>query len=212
MRDQEGILVSSSARRTVSNKTTSGSDWKGKLSRLFEQTSTRASEVAKEQTSRTLERLEDQGKQTWHVLSTHSHKAVKTLAGEAQTVYEKGATSAKDAVRKSSQRATERLQSTVSDASRIVSQTSQAAADAATERIRTSSLGVMTQAREMGMKAVRWLALWSLAAIFVYGVATSIPTALIKHFFSGKEDDTKKSEHSLEQQPPGNEVSKRWFS
>jgi hypothetical protein len=111
-------------------------------------------------------------------------------------------------MRKSSQQATEKLQSTVSDTGRVLSQTTKGVVNATLERIRTSSVGVVTQARAMGTKAIRWAALWSLAAIFVYGVATSIPTALIRHAFSGKET-SKKTEPSSDEQPI---VTKRWWA
>jgi len=169
-------------RRNISN---AGHDWKEKMSDLFERTSSQASELAKKHTGQTLENLDVQRKKAFDVISSKAHKTSETLTNEAQKAYERGSTSAKEMIRKTSQEATSKIHSTVSDASQVMNETTKVAS----ERIRTSTFDVVSQARIVGTKTIRWAALWSLAAIFVYGVATSIPSAVIRHLSSPKKDD-----------------------
>lgn len=184
----------------------SGKDWKGQFNTMFAQTSKKASEVAKRQTDQALGVLQSQAKQSSERLAVEAKKVSDKVVSEAKRAFDKGATTAKVTLKSSSQKVAETIQSTVSHTGKAINETSRQAVDAASERMRTSSLGVLTNAQAFAVKGIRWAALWSLAAIFVYGVATSIPGAFIRHVFSGKED------RGTDQKDKAHEINKPWWA
>jgi ElaB/YqjD/DUF883 family membrane-anchored ribosome-binding protein len=126
---------------------------------------------------------------------TASDASYRAVSNTTETIKASSKNAAKDA--------SERIQSatkTASDASyRAVSNTtetikasSKAAAKDASERIRKTTFGVLGNAQESGKKVLRWIWWWSLAAIGVYGIASTVPRELVRYALEG--DGKKKEE------------------
>ncbi len=192
----------------VSRNMTNG--LKGKLTSLFEQGTKSASDVLKKKTDDTLDQIQIQARKTSEQLSTQAQKVYEKSSSHAAQVYQhsssiaagaiqQGKSSAQDALRSSSKIMSEQLQSAASQTSEAITQKSKAAAEVTSQRIRNSSLGMLANAQEFGQKALRWFFWWSLAAIAVYGLATSIPAALIRYSFSsgGSKDGNQTTQQQL---------------
>jgi hypothetical protein len=192
---------------------------KGRFNDLVSRGTKKATESFKKTTDTARDALEVQAKKVSEQLSTGTQKAYEKGSSKASEVFQrssvaasevltKGKSSTEDALRSSARKVSEQLQSTtdavVKTSKQAASQTGQSIsnkssklANATSERIRNSSIGVLANAQELTKKAARWFFVWSLAAIAVYGLATSIPSALIRYSFNGGS----KQEQTVEQPP-----------
>ena len=201
-------------------------DVKSKVTHWFQQGSKKASDVLKRKADDALDTMQSQAQKASQQVSVQAQKvfeqgssqaakALERSSSVASEVLQKGTSSAKDLLQSSSKVVSEQVQSAASQTGQAITQTSKVAAEATTQRLRNTTLGMMTQAQEFGQKALRWFFWWSLAAIAVYGFATSIPTALIRYSMSGRKpiDDGKPSSNQLSDTAAGpSDTTKGWIS
>lgn len=200
---------------------------KERLSHWLQQGSKKASDVIKTKADDALDKLQSQARKASHQASVQAQNVYQQGSSQAVEAYQrsssvasealqKGKASAKDLLQSSSKVVSEQLQTAASQTTQAITQTSKVAAEATTQRLRNTSLGMMTRAQEIGQKALRWFFWWSLAAIAVYGFATSIPTALVKYSMSGKKsastDESTASNHPLSDTAAGpNDTERGWI-
>mmetsp|Transcript_17533 Transcript_17533/g.36211 ORF Transcript_17533/g.36211 Transcript_17533/m.36211 type:complete len:324 (-) Transcript_17533:301-1272(-) len=77
---------------------------------------------------------------------------------------------------------------TISKSTRAIGSGVEQRAKAATEGIAESSKGLKGAFASTGTRVVRWFWWWSLAAIFVYGVASTLPMAIIRYTIDQKKE------------------------
>lgn len=183
---------------------------KGKVTNFFERGTKTASDALKKQTDDALDKIQLQAKKASQQLkveaqkvyeksSSHATDAMQRSTFLAAEAIQKGKSSAEDILRSSSKKVSQQIQSAASQTGEAISHKSKAAVEATSERIRNSSVGVLANAQQFGQKALRWFFWWSLAAIAVYGLATSIPSALLRYSLSSgdSKDDQKSSTQPL---------------
>jgi hypothetical protein len=84
---------------------------------------------------------------------------------------------------------------TLSQASTVAQQSLQQQASNTSQRFRYTTDRLVDTVFGSGTKLLRWLCIWSLAAIFVYGVATTLPIQLIKYSMETKATTTIKDDN-----------------
>jgi hypothetical protein len=172
--------------------------FKEQAAKALKQGSIATSDVIKNATNKVVNEVSKQ--------VTKGSKVATSVASEA---LKKSQSAALDAVRSTSSKVSSQVQSAtkvtsgvardqVQSASKAVCDGSKKAVSKTTEtseRIRKSTFGVFGNVQETGRKAIRWLWWWSLAAIGVYGVATTIPREFVRYALTG--DDSKKENNNL---------------
>lgn len=172
--------------------------FKEQAAKAFKQGSSATSDVIKNATNKVANEVSKQ--------VTRGSKVATSVASEA---LKKTQSAALDAVRSTSSKVSNQVQSAtkvtsgvardqVQSASKAVCDGSKRAVSKTTEtseRVRKSTFGVFGNVQETGRKAIRWLGWWSLAAIGVYGLATTIPRELVRYALTG--DDSKKEKNNL---------------
>lgn len=185
---------------------------KEKASQAIQQGSHAASNAFQKQKSKAITVAREATDSLTHKVQKGSHsvsEATTQVFREKSQQVSNQVKSASDVVRDVSQRAVSKTTDTIKESSK-------AAAKNASESIRNTSIGAFGNAQETGRKAIRWLWWWSLAAVGVYGIATTVPRELIRY---GLEGATKKKDEgnnvnvneetrkeSVEEKP----ASKRW--
>eukprot|EP00980_Cylindrotheca_fusiformis_P006348 scaffold1356_cov123-Cylindrotheca_fusiformis.AAC.29 len=170
----------------------------------FQSLAERLGGVAKEKASQALEKSSsvvsnaasnayEQGKSS---ARQAAQKASREVSGRVERAYEQGKTAAYDQVTSATKRASHVVRDT---SSTIAKNTTAAAKEAAKE------------AREASTKGIRLLWWWSLAAVGIYGVATTVPRELVRHALTGSSSNSsaKKDEPVDEGEKP---ASSYWSS
>ena len=110
-----------------------------------------------------------------------THKVSSRAAAAGEQVYQR-AKSTKEGV-----------SSHVCDAAASASQAAPRVAAAATrvasDNVKGAAWTLINEARETRDKALRWIWWWSLAAVGIYGFATSLPREMIRYYAASQDDD-----------------------
>ena len=135
-----------------------------------------------------------------------THKVSSRAAAAGEQVYQR-AKSTKEVMR-----------SHVCDAAASASQAAPRVAAAATrvasDNVKGAAGTLINEARETKDKALRWIWWWSLAAVGIYGFATSLPREMIRYYASKQDDDSIASGDSItkddmdRQQEKGQQLSR----
>lgn len=145
--------------------------------------------------------------------------ASKEVSGSFDRAYKQG----KDATLSQVAAASTRASSVVRDASSNLASSARAASKEASHVVRDASSNIASNAKEAAKEAaveakkeatkgIRWLMWWSLAAIGVYGVSTTVSKELVRHVLMGpirKEERAIESSQE-EQSGSGDRSSGRW--
>ena len=110
------------------------------------------------------------------------------------------------------------MSSQVCDAAASASQAAPRVAAAATrvasDNVKGAAGTLINEARETKDKALRWIWWWSLAAVGIYGFATSLPREMIRYYASKQDDNSIASGDSINkddmdrQQEKGQQISR----
>mmetsp|Transcript_37755 Transcript_37755/g.82252 ORF Transcript_37755/g.82252 Transcript_37755/m.82252 type:complete len:277 (-) Transcript_37755:227-1057(-) len=121
------------------------------------------------------------------------------------------ASAAKEEAYRKSNMAREEITSRAATAAEIASRTApkvaSAASSAASQNIKYTADKFINEARDTRDKALKWLWWWGLAAVGVYGFATSVPRELIRYASSKQDKSDPSSERPLDAGDDANELS-----
>jgi hypothetical protein len=144
--------------------------------------------------------------------------ASKDVSGRVERVYEQGKSATMDQVTSATKRASHVVRDTSSTiassatsatkrASHVVRDTSSTIASSATEAAK--------EAKKEATKGIRWIWWWSLAAIGVYGIATTVPRELVRYALggnSGKQLKDNEEGKNEEETPKSNNTILSWIA
>jgi len=144
--------------------------------------------------------------------------ASKGVSGSLDKVYKQG----KDATLNQVTAATTKASHVVRDASSSLASTARTASKEASHVVRDTSASIASSAKEAAKEAaveakneakrgIRWFMMWSLAAVGVYGVATTVSKELVRHALVGTKREERLIENKQsEQSREGDESGSRW--
>jgi hypothetical protein len=127
--------------------------------------------------------------------------ASKDVSGRVERVYEQGKSATIDQVTSATKRASHVVRDTSSTIASSASSATEAAKEAAKEW------------KQEATKGIRWLWWWSLAAIGVYGIATTVPRELVRYALdgnSGKQLKDNEEGKNEEEKPKSNNTILSW--
>ena len=116
-------------------------------------------------------------------------KAVQSVTKKASEAKSNAAKATTEAFQSTVGKATQQISETAANATKSTTQKitdTQKAASDTVQSVKRSSQQWKEQFTSFGSKALRWFWWWSLAAIFVYGVASTLPMAIIKYTIQEK--------------------------
>ncbi|KAL3940393.1 MAG: hypothetical protein SGBAC_005069 [Bacillariaceae sp.] len=116
--------------------------------------------------------------------------ASKGVSGSFDRVYTQGKDATLSQVTAATKRASASLASASKEASHVVRDASTSIASSAKEAAKEAAVEAKIEAK----RGIRWLMVWSLVAVGVYGVATTVSKELVRHLLVG----TKREDHLVE--------------
>ena len=135
--------------------------------------------------------------QAFQQSSRHLRESASRLSGQAQAITKEKTSNLSRTASEKLSRATDTLNRKSRDSinatkqatSKAVEQNIQQPIQNTSKRIGETSQKVVDTVTASGTKFIKWGAMWSLAAIFVYGVATATPMAILKFVTREKQKD-----------------------
>ena len=110
-----------------------------------------------------------------------THKVSSRAAAAGEQVYQR-AKSTKEGV-------SSHVCDAVASASQAAPRVAAAATRVASDNVKGAAGTLINEARETRDKALRWIWWWSLAAVGIYGFATSLPREMIRYYAATQDDD-----------------------
>lgn len=213
------------------------SKWWKKGTELSNQVAEKSSSVAKDAASKTLHKTKhftqsaaDQASkraseswsagrqsldQAFQQSSRNWQESASKLSEQAQRAAKEQASNLSKATSETFSKASQMVARKAHDSARATKQATRQAVEQniqkplqnTSKRVSESSKQLVETVTSSGTKVAKWMAMWSLAAIFVYGVATATPMAILKFM-------TREKHQEYEQQATASENTgeKRWWA